>query len=1157
MFQLPAWLTTKSRKLSDTPDGGAGLAGFDRGHSGNTENGTRFSAADNTNRPVIELVRPHLATGKCLVVTGYQDFFSSLSIILREIPDLNDRDDIRVRIAYGVDTSNALGFSGAGRSVEDEARLFYLERHGLNIEDAADLRAVLAAEAIKSGKIDLRVYDPEKAQNVLGVTGDRRLHAKVFVSELGAIAGSANFSRAGLYHNIEYVDEFGQPDGAPEHDPSTRASKERQEIAEKIWQASSDWNDEALEILSQLLRPVTTEDACARAISEQKGFRPWMVEGQKDITGRLPFKHQVDLTYETSSIVYEHGFAFLGSPTGSGKTDIGKLLGQTLSETFSGAIGPGHTSRVARGGAVVIAPPRVVGNWEKGSLNSLKAIPNTQVVSRKAIKSEDEQDSSRQIEHAGVIIIDESHTVTPGFEESSKKAEAIEYAPPSWNVCLSATLLGNKDVDWLTHLKEKRASIFMSPEYIEAMRKLFKREGVNTELFQDQDRNDALSEEARQDLADMLAPFLAHRQRSCLGESTNRTIGEEASYPPFKLHGRPKRLELSNRQEAVINEIVRLTGELAPGKRLASIQTSRFGTRTERRHNQNSLYARNLLNVLRANSAQALWQMEHGAIGRNLKKFELDEARKRVRNSKPDPRQGSLFGFPEDDEKTISTPKCDELIKLLSRLDILRIDERRIEEVEKIQAKHRRVVFVAERVDTLQIFAEELTRRSTGLPEDRPSHTNFVVSADQGKSDGGEAKRALTDVCGVAKPSYKAIKKGADVEAFFRDGGSKSPKGPASAFMTYQMAEGINLQSADALVLLGVTSNLKDLIQGLGRIDRIDSPHQQTHYYLIDIPVGKLASDEKASQRLENYRTLSGRQKIERPDEAEGDTEAILEGVAQYLREPRILRDNNFHDVLSDLQSKLDPTRYAEISAAKIKGMWGAELALLMGKEEFAALQLEGREGAFEAAGSSFAPPRILLIDADGYIRRNQIGCAQILRQAYLDTMEAGMHRIPPDTTRLSNAIELLSHRISELREWDLRPERTVSLLDSLSLFLSQEPGFGLVLPEESGDTCPLDERMFGGLSLRGLEYLTETWARVLDPYWIQAKQEVRESFASGGAPESYIAVDQIVRHLNSDLLEVENIRNTMMEAVEAARRISPPRPGAVADRISVAFVSI
>ncbi|MEP4035877.1 hypothetical protein [Pseudophaeobacter sp.] len=1041
--------------------------------------------------------------------------------------------------------------------MEDAARQFYLERHGLNVEDAADLRAVLAAEAIRAGKIDLRVFDPQKAQAVLGVSGDRRLHAKIFVSELGAVAGSANFSRAGLYHNIEYVDEFGQSDDAPESDPSTRAAKERQETAEKIWDASSDWNDEALEILSQLLRPVTAEDAEARTISEQQGFRSWMVGDQKDITGRQPFMHQVDLTYETSSIVYEHGFAFLGSPTGSGKTDIGKLLGQTLSDTFSAAVGPGHTSRVARGGAVVIAPPRVVGNWEKGSLNSLKAIPNTQVVSRKAIKTEDEQNSSRQIENAGVIIIDESHTVTPGFEESSKKAEAIEYAPPSWNVCLSATLLGNKDVDWLTHLKEKRASIFMSPEYINAMRNLFKREGVNTELFREQDRTDALSDEAREDLADMLAPFLAHRQRSCLGESKDRKLRDKATYPPFDLHGRPRNLNLSKKQTATVDEIVRLTGELAPGKRLASIQTSRFGTRTERRHNQNSLYARNLLNVLRANSAQALWQMEHGAIGRNLKKFEQDETRKQVRKAKPDSRQATLFEFPEEDEQNIGTPKCDALIKLLSRSEIQKLDERRIAEVQKIQEKHRRVVFVAERVDTLQIFAKELPRRAENLPDGSSPHINFVVSADQGTSDGGEAKRALTDVCRVSKPSYKAIKKGADVEAYFRDGGKKSPKGPASAFMTYQMAEGINLQSADALVLLGVTSNLKDLIQGLGRIDRIDSPHNQTHYYLIDIPVGKLASDEKAAQRLENYRALSGRQKIEHADEADGDTEAILEGVAQYLREPRLLRDNNFHDVLTDLKHTLDPARYEEINAARIDGMWGAELALLKGKEKFAVLQLEGQEGVSAGAGKSFSPPRILTINADGYVIRNQIACARILRTAYQETLEAGLHQVSPDATRLSNAIELLSHRISQLREWDLRPERTVSLLDSLSVFLSQDPRSGDFSSADSEEEFTLDERMFGDLSLRGLEYLTETWARVLDPYWIKAKQEVRESFASGGAPESYIAVDQIVRHLNNDLLEVSRIRNTMTEAVEAARRINPPRPGAVAERISVAFVSI
>lgn len=880
------------------------------------------------------------------------------------------------------------------------------------------------------------------------------------------------------------------------------------------------------------------------------------MDGQSDITGRLPFSHQVDLTYEASSIVYEHGFAFLGSPTGSGKTDIGKLLGQTLSDTFRGAIGAGHTSRVARGGAVVIAPPRVVDNWNDGSLNSLKAIPNTQVVSRKAITTEDERSSSRQIENAGVIIIDESHTVTPGFEESSKKAEAIEYAPPSWNVCLSATLLGNKDVDWLTHLKEKRASIFMSPEYIDEMRLLFKREGTNPELLQEEDRTDALSDEARDDLADMLAPFLAHRQRSCLGESSERKLNGEATYPPFVMHGRPKKLNLSEKQAATIDQIVQLTGELAPGKRLASIQTSRFGTKTERRHNQNSLYARNLLNVLRANSAQALWQMEHGAIGRNLKKFELDEAHKRARKANPDPRQGVLFDLPDTDNTDAGTPKCDALIKLLRRREILSLDEKRIHQVQKIQAKHHRVVFVAERVDTLQIFAEELTRRGDQLPDGVKPHVNYVVSADQGTSDGSEAKRALTDVCGVSTPSYKAIRKGADVEAYFRDGGKRSPKGPASAFMTYQMAEGINLQSADALVLLGVTSNLKDLIQGLGRIDRIDSPHNQTHYYLIDIPVGKLASDEKAAQRLENYRALSGRQKIERADEAEGDTEAILQGVGEYLREPRILRDNNFHDVLTDLRLKLNPKRYFEISKAQIEGMWGAELALLTGKEEFTALHLEGQDGTANSINGSFAPPRLLVINKDGYVLRKQIACARILREAYQETVDSGSHRTTPDPSRIAEAIQMLSGRIAQLREWDLRPERTVSLLESLAAFISQRSETGAFELEPDSIKVPLDERLFGDFSLKGLEYIAETWARVLDPYWIHAKHEVRKSFASGGAPESYISTDQIVRYLNEDLLEAPKIRATMESAIDAARRIAPPQPGSVAERISVAFVS-
>lgn len=118
-----------------------------------------YESATNVGRQVIEIVRPHLATGACLIVTGYQDFFSSLSIILREIPDISARDGAHIRIAFGIDTGNAPGFAGRGRTIGEAVKAHFLSQRGLAVEDAADLQAILAADAIRAGVIDLRVFD--------------------------------------------------------------------------------------------------------------------------------------------------------------------------------------------------------------------------------------------------------------------------------------------------------------------------------------------------------------------------------------------------------------------------------------------------------------------------------------------------------------------------------------------------------------------------------------------------------------------------------------------------------------------------------------------------------------------------------------------------------------------------------------------------------------------------------------------------------------------------------------------------------------------------------------------------------------------------------------------------------------------------------------
>mgnify|MGYP006275926657 CR=1 FL=1 len=336
-----------------------------------------------------------------------------------------------------------------------------------------------------------------------------------------------------------------------------------------------------------------------------------------------------------------------------------------------------------------------------------------------------------------------------------------------------------------------------------------------------------------------------------------------------------------------------------------------------------------------------------------------------------------------------------------------------------------------------------------------------------------------------------------------------------------------------------------------------DSPHARINYHLLDIPVGRIASDEKVTQRLENYRALSGRDRLERVDEAGGDTQAILGGVAAYLREPRRLRKNNFHDLLANLRLGLDAKRYEEIAALEISGLWGAELALLEGPTPMTLLHLRGEVGGAGASGP-FAPPRLVLIGPDGGAECNQIACAQALCRAYRETREQGLDRVPPDRQRIAQALDMLGSRIDGLTDWDLRPERSVSLLQSLAAFLDGAPVAGAVrgaggYGAPGQDARERDEEYFGALSLEGIEYLCETWARALDPYWIIAKERVRARFADAEA-QSYTTIAHILQHLDDDVVGRQHVLRVMRDALDKARSIGTR--SRVADRVSVAFVA-
>ena len=1097
--------------------------------------------ADNIKTRVIDLVRPHIHSGNCLIVTGFSDLLSSLRIILDVLgPVLMDSDQLsrpHIRLVYGVDTANTSAFRGS-RSVQDNIREHFLHEQGLVVEDAADLKAVLAVKAIEQREIDIRAWDSTKSARKFDFAASRNLHAKMVVSPIGAIAGSANFSYAGLYRNVEYTDELPFETKSEE---IAAGARQRAAFAEEIWDASEDCNEAVLDGLRKLLRTVTPEEATARCIAEQRGLPTWRIDllGKLNISKLELFPYQLDLVYEAAHAVYEYGIVFLNAPAGSGKTQIAKHLAYVLSRTFRNVIHEDRSSNVERTGTVAIVPPRVYQRWYRDR-RLYQCIRNSRLESPKNIDL---------LKSRGVHIVDESHTVLPRLAKVSNRAKVFEASPPAWTVCQSATPIGNYDVDWLLHALEKRASIFMSPDHVTSVQKMIQRIGLTEESIFDMpvtEQNplaigsDSCIDEGflpppvRDWAVKLLGPYMVLRTRADIGEQETGKYKVAGRFPRLVFKGRHPKTKLTDRQRAKVDEIAEKLGEIPGLPKQLRRDITRLGDVGRRALPEDALPARNLLNMLRMCPAAAKWEMEHGKSGQALRRIENKDPEKRSRG------QGDLFtGY----DTVPPHPTCDKILELLAAPAIQNLNEKLIKAMKQIQDGHNRVVFLAERVLPLVYFAERLKREGV--------HENvcLIASDSDSKKDTEDGhSTALEYMLDVKETSFKRYFKGDQIEPLFSQNGRKRIKGRMSVFMTYQMAEGVNLQSCDTLVCISVASSMVQLVQGLGRVDRIDSPFRTIYYYVVDIPTSPITSDELAEQRLASNRALTARGMTNaerRPiKEADDPSLEMCENALDFIRERGRLRDTNYHDILRSVRGNLSPDRYASVSKGVdrpngIQGMWGAQLALLSEGLGLTVFNLRGRKDKNE-----LWPPRLLAVDGSGRVFQNQVDCARKLDLAYRETMRRGEHDTSPSMASLDEALVQIEHALPRLKEWHLRPERTVAGLRALVRFLWPD----------SGDDENADENYLGDLSLSALESLFETWTRLLDPAWKRVKERVRIALQAGTVP-GYTSYQEILEELQGPI-EEESIRERMTEMHHQLMARSRQDPDRVTSRISVVFVS-
>ncbi|WP_434054907.1 MAG: hypothetical protein RDA78_08590 [Roseibium sp.] len=1111
--------------------------------------------ATNGEQSVQQLVEGVLDGADVLVITGYQDFLSAMSIILQARPSIVCEPAETIRILFGTNTDNQTGLEGGGRELSEEARDYFLETRGLSLRSLDELRAVLAHDAIASRAISLRVFDADRARDRFG-RSHAMLHAKLFLSSDGALAGSSNFSLGGLRRNLEYVDDLRAfPDLA----------KMRRQVAEDFWSLGADWTEQALEILRGLLKPVSAEEALARTVYEMTSYSPWRVGGD-GATGRPPLKFQTELVYEAAGTAYEHGFAFIEAPTGAGKTDIGKHLATVLPTMQSSVVLRQGNERPdqTRNGALGIIPASVLSNWSKNKPSNLDLIKHSQLSKKHNDQAEELAEINRGARSSASVIVDESHRLNSRYLAPSRRSLVFEQSPAIWTSCLSATLMGNQGLDGLLAFHERRASIYVPPEItarinenlrrgreraselneLRALRQNFedrRRTGMDDMFLSEADLAKPIEQaekrlagkrldprEIQADMAYALAPYVVRRQRHCVGESKER--GPDIfAYP--ETESIRIDADLTPEQSNILDEIRELAESISTGTTLVSADPKRAGHTEVRFHDKARIHIRNFLAILRSSItfAREDWERRRPAdsdargrtsIGESLRRSERESRGGKAAKITVIPKNGEL---PLD--KRTRTPICDRIGELLQSSELDAIDEKRSEHMGEMLSQYRQVIFLSERIGVLEVFARLLSSRKGPKPD------VILVAANHKLGPGSGVTVARN---GAEAQEYLAL-----------DGKKASDDRRRAMFMTFQMAEGINLQRARALGIVGVTSDIKSMLQGLGRIDRIDSPHGKITYTTFDLPGLVLSSDKKGRDRIESIALLSGVGAADLEDEslefAAGDlTDLILE----QHKKPRPLRQNNLYDLFEEMRRELPNDLIQTMARIEPQTLWGAELCLLVGKSPMTVIALGGRSPSL--VSSSYLPPRLLAVrerEDRQEIIRDQPEVTRLLHQAYGETVKAGRHMERPTGARLSAMIEELQPTLEGLTHWDIRPERTVSLLESLDSFLSSQPS------KNQG------YNRFGHLTLPSLEKLAESWARELDPYWIEAKKDVSLRSAERREIPDYLGIDAIYTFFEQQPAHtLAGVRSRMEELFQAADQASRNANSKILDRIAVLF---
>ncbi|MEE0264013.1 MAG: helicase-related protein [Acutalibacteraceae bacterium] len=334
------------------------------------------------------------------------------------------------------------------KEVIDEVAQTLIDRFRSSIEKEQEKNEFLIGvpaiiEAMKSGKIECRIYDSSKFHAKAYITYFSDEYLNQFISAMNipsgyALVGSSNFTKAGLTQNIELNVQVKDEVEA------------LQEWFEKHWQTGTDITEAVLKVIENHCREFSPYDVYLRSMyeyfkSHEKTVSEW--EANDSVIYKGLSQYQRDGYNSLIQIADKYSGAFLCDGVGLGKTYVGMML----IERFV---------KKERKNVVLIVPASArVSVWE---ITIKKLIPEIlegfypfKIINHTDLLLDKNQNLMNQIaEQAEIIIMDEAHHFRNRSSNRYRKLfEMMQTGTKKKMFMLTATPINNSFLD-LQHLIE-------------------------------------------------------------------------------------------------------------------------------------------------------------------------------------------------------------------------------------------------------------------------------------------------------------------------------------------------------------------------------------------------------------------------------------------------------------------------------------------------------------------------------------------------------------------------------------------------------------------------------------------------------------------------------------------------------------------------------